>query len=141
MAAPSIERTILLDDLAMSSDELWRLVATAEGWREWLVDEADIDVRDGAAGDVVDDGVRRAVRIGSVLHGEQISFVWSSDDTDLSHVTLRIQKTDDGRRALHITEVPIAACAQCPMRVEAVASRWDLRECLLCLAAHASSRV
>lgn len=141
MAAPSIERTILLDDLAMSADEVWRLIGTAEGWREWLVDDTDIDVHEGAAGEVVDDGVRRAVRIGHVRSGEHLTFVWSSDEGDLSQVTLRLDETADGRRVLRITEAPMATCVECPLRDEARTSRWALRECLLCLTARATSRV
>ena len=155
MAAPSIERTILLDDLAMSSDEVWRLIGTAEGWREWLVDRADYIVvestygdRDhetqdieAAIGEVVDDGVRRAVRIGHVRSGEHLTFVWSSDEGDLSEVTLRLDETADGRRVLRITEAPMATCVECPLRDDARTSRWALRECLLCLTARATSRV
>jgi uncharacterized protein YndB with AHSA1/START domain len=142
MAASSIERTIHLDgELELSADELWRLIGTAEGWSEWLVDGADLEMRDGAIGEVFDDGVRRAVRIESVRPGEGITFVWSSDDGDVSHVTLRIDGSSDGRRVLRITEESLAACAQCPLRDEARASRWDLRECLLCLAARTTSCV
>ena len=146
MAAHSIERTLHLDgdldgSLDLPADEAWRLIGTAEGWREWLVDEADIDVREGADGDVLDDGVRRAVRIETVEEGARITFVWSADEGDVARVTLHLDETTDGRRVLRITEQPLAACAECPMQAAARASRWDLRECLLCLSASAASRV
>lgn len=141
MAASSIDRTLDLDDLDLPADEAWRLIGTAEGWREWLVDEADIDVREGADGDVLDDDVRRAVRIETVEQGTRITFVWSADDGDVARVTLRLDETTDGRRVLRITEEPIEACADCPLRADARALRWALRACLLCLSARATSHV
>jgi uncharacterized protein YndB with AHSA1/START domain len=146
MAPHSIERTIHLDgyidgDLDLPADEAWRLIGTAEGWREWLVDEAEVDVREGGGGEVVDDGVRRAVRIETVQQGARITFVWSADDGDVARVTLQLELTDGGRRVLRITEQPLAACAECPLRLAARDVRWDLRECLLCLSARATSRV
>ena len=50
---PTIERST---DLDMDVDELWQLISTAEGWREWLVDEADIDVSAGSEGSTSDAG-------------------------------------------------------------------------------------
>jgi uncharacterized protein YndB with AHSA1/START domain len=146
MAAPVIERTVHLDgildgDLELPADEAWRLIGTADGWREWLVDEADVDVREGAEGEVVDDDVRRAVRIETVQQGTRITFVWSADDGDVARVTLHLDQTDDGRRVLRITEQPLAACADCPLQAHSRASRWDLRACLLCLSARTASRV
>ncbi len=144
MAAPSIERTIHIGDLDgevdLPLDELWRLIGTAEGWSEWLVDEAELEVVQGGVGDVVDDGVRRTVRIETAQAGVGVTFVWSSGD-DTSRVTLHIDETGDGRRVLRITEEPLVACADCPLRAEAHATRWDLRACLLCLASRATSRV
>jgi uncharacterized protein YndB with AHSA1/START domain len=141
MAASSIERSIDLDrDLDLPTDELWRLIASAEGWREWLVDEADVVVREGAVGDVVDDGVHRAVRIETVQIGRQITFLWSADDGDVAKVSLRLDE-HDGRRVLLLTETRLSACAECPLRSAANEARWDLRECLLCLTARATSRV
>jgi uncharacterized protein YndB with AHSA1/START domain len=141
MAAPSIERSIDLDrDLDLPSDELWRLIASADGWREWLVDEADVDVREGGEGDVVDAGVRRAVRVETVQIGRQITFLWSTDDGDVARVSLQLDE-HEGRRVLRITETRLSACAECPLRAAADAARWDLRECLLCLTARATSRV
>ncbi len=49
-----------------SSGELWSLVADGDGWAEWMVDGADIEVDPGARGTVVDDGDARDVRIDSV---------------------------------------------------------------------------
>ena len=141
MAATGIERTVHLDELGLSTDEAWRLIGTTEGWREWLVDHADVDVREGGDGEVIDDEVRRAVRIETMQEGVRITFVWSADDGDAARVTLQLDETADRRRVLRITEDVVAACATCPLRADARASRWDLRECLLCLTACTTSRV
>ena len=69
---PTIERST---DLDMDVDELWQLISTAAGWREWLVDEADIDVHAGCESSTSDAGIRRAVRIAQVRERRQVDFV------------------------------------------------------------------
>jgi uncharacterized protein YndB with AHSA1/START domain len=127
-----IEREIELD---LPVDELWELIGSAEGWRQWLVDEAALTLLSGETGEVCDDGVRRAVRVAHVDEGRSITFHWSEVDRpdDLSVVTLRIVEDVRGPR-LHISEQWLApvACADCPLRSGA---RWDLRACLLCIRA------
>jgi uncharacterized protein YndB with AHSA1/START domain len=123
----------------LAADELWRLVATSAGWREWLVDEASVDISPGEGGEVVEDGVRRHVGIDTVEHGRHISFVWGEPGGEVSRVSLRLVEEADGRVALRIREEwPAAACADCPLRT---AGRWELRACLLCIAASATCRV
>ena len=122
-----VQREVDLDvDLA----EAWRLIATAEGWQEWMVDSADVEVAPGAAGAVVDDGILWRVLVDEV--GERsVRFVWSDEDGATSRVELAVEATEDGRARIRITEeLPAAACAECPLRA---ADRWDLRACLLCL--------
>src|SRR6476619_4424034 len=50
-----------ITDLDLSADELWSLISTAEGWRSWLVDEAQLDVEPHAQGTATEDGVVRDV--------------------------------------------------------------------------------
>ena len=134
MDAPAIEREIEID---LSTEELWDLISTADGWRTWLVDDIDTDVRVGAAGVAIDDDVRRAIAVEHVGGGE-VRFLWCDDQGDVSRVTIAI---DDGgsRPRLRISEQWLAptACADCPLRAE---QRWDLRTCLLCLGALAPCR-
>jgi len=139
-----IERTVELD---LPVDELWRLMSTASGWREWMVDTAEIDTLDidlvgGAEGTVFDDGIERRLRVVRVDEGRSISFVWSEvggDDERPSAVTIRLDEAADGRRRLVIREEwPAGACADCPLRA---ADRWDLRACLLCIASQSTCAV
>jgi uncharacterized protein YndB with AHSA1/START domain len=134
MDAPAVERELEID---LSAEELWELISTAEGWRSWLVDETALEVREGAAGTVVDDGERRSVVIERIADGE-VRFVWRAEDGDVSRVVIAIDDTQP-RVRLRITEQWLApvACAECPLRAEA---RWDLRTCLLCLGALAPCR-
>ena len=134
MDAPAIEREIEID---LSTEELWELISTAEGWRSWLVDDVDIDVRVGAAGIAIDDDVRRAIAVEHVGDSE-VRFVWCDEEGEVSRVTLSIDDSDDGSR-LRISEQWLAPtrCADCPLRAE---RRWDLRACLLCLGALAPCR-
>ncbi len=132
-----IEREIELD---LTADELWELIGTADGWRQWLVDDVAIRVADGEFGTILDDGVERAVHIDGVDTGRGISFVWSEQPDEVSRVTIAI--VDDPTRGprIRVTEEwqPGATCADCPARSGA---RWDLRACLLCLSAVSACRV
>ena len=131
-----IEREVQTD---LGADELWRLIATADGWRTWMVDRAAIDIGPGAEGDVIDDGVARRVRIDTMSDRREVTFVWGEPDQgDVSKVSLAIVRDDDGRSRLRITEERTVACAACPLRA---AERWELRACLLCFAAQTSCRV
>ena len=119
-----VERTV---DLDMDREQLWELVATPDGWRDWLVDEARLV--DGA-GIVVDGGITRHVRLAEVVDGESIAFTWweDGDPTSLSHVRLTV---DDGR--LHIVERSSGATRGAEAKLA-----WEVRVCSLwacCVAA------
>lgn len=140
MDAPlTIEREI---DVDMSAAELWDLIATGDGWQQWMVDAASIRVAPGSEGTVVDDGVRRAVRVHEMVQGCSVSFHWSEVGSadDLSLVTLQVVERPDGRVRLRVTEQWLSplACADCPLRA---GDRWALRECVLCLTAAATCPV
>jgi uncharacterized protein YndB with AHSA1/START domain len=109
----AVERTV---DLDVDRQELWALIATPEGWREWMVDDVVGDV-------VVDRGVVRRVRVDETHEGESIAFTWweDGDPLSVSHVRLTI---DDGR--LQITEQLLGA----PRSAEARLA-WEVRVCSL----------
>ncbi len=104
-----IDRTVELD---IDRDELWRLIASPSGWREWLVDDVLGDL-------VVERGIVRQVRVDEVVERESIAFTWWEDDDPLSvsHVRLTI---DDGR--LQISEQHAKAEDQ---------AAWEVRVCSL----------
>ena len=129
-------------DLDLPADELWRLISTAAGWREWMVDGADLAIVAGAEGVLTDDGVQRMVRVDEVVDGRSVTFHWCEPGRgdDLSAVRLQLVERPEGGVRLRITEEWLAphACAECPLRA---AARWDLRACVLCFTALASCRV
>jgi uncharacterized protein YndB with AHSA1/START domain len=139
MDAPlTVEREIEID---LSAEELWELIATAAGWEQWMVDTASLAVQPGEAGEVEEDGVRRTVSVAEVRAGESVTFHWAEVGRadDLSVVRLDVIDDERGSR-LRITEqwLAPAACADCPLRA---GTRWDLRECFLCLTTLTSCRV
>ena len=138
-ASQTIQREI---DLDLPVEELWALIATAEGWRQWIVDEAQLELVTGAEGMVIDDGARRAVLVQDVVAGRSVTFHWSQTgrSDDLSRVTLEIVERADGRRAIKVTEqwLSPSQCADCPLRA---GERWDLRACVVCLLADTACRV
>ena len=73
MADTTITRTVETD---LAPDEVWSLVAGADGWAAWLVDDADIDVEPDATGTVVDDDEARDVRIDRIDPHERVTFTW-----------------------------------------------------------------
>ena len=99
-------------DLPVTADELWALVASGDGWQDWLVDEADVDVRAGAGGQVVDDGEERTVAVEEVHDGDpqrRVVFRWWTEGGAASRVTLVVAPAPiSGGSVLHITEVPVA---------------------------------
>ena len=50
LAVPVIERTT---DLDMDVDRLWSLISTPDGWKSWLVDDADLVIAPAAGGTAV----------------------------------------------------------------------------------------
>jgi uncharacterized protein YndB with AHSA1/START domain len=123
-----IERTT---DLDLDVDELWTLVSTAEGWRSWLVDEADITIRPDASGTATADEVERTVHIESVVEGHSIGFSWwdRGDRSTQSYVQLDIVDLPDGRSQLHVAERVVGATPTAPIRSSmscSVAARWEI---------------
>jgi uncharacterized protein YndB with AHSA1/START domain len=122
---PTIERTT---DLDMNVDELWALIASAEGWTSWLVDEAEVDIAPDAVGSAVEDGLVRQVRIESVTEGRGIAFSWWNldDPSSASYVQLDIVELPDGHSQLHISEQFRGSSATARMSSGAAVS-WDVR--------------
>jgi len=130
-----IERRIELD---LDADQLWELVATADGWQRWLVDGAEVDVRPGGAGVVIDGDVEREVHIATVHQGREMSFTWweRDDPASASEVSISIVPRHDGGAGLSIVErIPsarIRACASASSAVvESVRFAWEVRACIL----------
>ena len=134
-----IERRI---ELGLDAAELWDLVATPEGWRRWLVDGGNVDVRDGGIGRVADGDVDRDVRIGTVDHGRSVSFTWWERDepSTESVVHISITEGENGRVGLSIIErIPAARFAAVAALTMASSSdalfdqvrfAWEVRACV-----------
>ena len=113
-----VERTV---DLDVDRERLWALIATQDGWREWLVDEARLV--DGA-GVVVDRGVARHIRIDEVVDGQSVAFTWWEDD-DPSTVS-RVRLSIDDHGALRIAERTTVQPQTAQARLA-----WEVRVCSL----------
>ncbi len=123
-----IEREIILPE---SADELWPLLSSADGWQQWLVDEASIHVAEGAEGDVVDGGVVRHVQVVEVDEARGVTFRWweRDDPESVSEVCIQVLPTLDGGSRLLVVERPLVASAS----VSALQEAWDMRALLLAL--------
>jgi uncharacterized protein YndB with AHSA1/START domain len=126
-----ITRTI---DTDLDAGELWSLVADGDGWTEWMVDGADVDVEPGAHGTVVDDGAERDVRIDHVEPDHRVAFTWwpTGRPDQASSVELVVIAAPSGSR-LHVTETYAMASAA----INGLA--WDVRAILLLVRAIAVS--
>ena len=113
-----VERTVHLD---VDRERLWALIATPEGWRDWLVDEALLV--DGA-GVVVDPGVAPQVPVDDIVDGRSVGFTWWEDDDPVTVSHVRLTIGDDG--ALRIAERLLAAPRTAEARVA-----WEVRVCSL----------
>ena len=125
---------ILEDDVA----EVWPLLSTAEGWQQWLVDQADLDVADGAVGEVTDDGLTREVRIIEVDEQRSVTFQWwdCDDPSSASRVTIEVHPLRGGGSRMLILERPLAGAT-----MRATTARWEVRALLLALTRCTLARV
>ena len=131
-------------DLDTPADELWDMVSVPDQMATWLGDSADVDLRPGGTGTVVDDGIVRHVQIEEVSEPRRLSFTWweSDDRSTESRVVFAIGTAADGRSRLTITET----LPEQPHSIVALASaggiRWEVRVLSLwaCTVAVASMR-
>src|SRR5258705_13070418 len=102
LAIPVIERTT---DLDMDVERLWSLISTPDGWKSWLVDDADLEISPAANGTATNDGLLRAVRIDSVDAGRTVGFSWwdRDDPSSASYVQLDVVAPPEGGAQLHTT--------------------------------------
>lgn len=141
-----VERDIVLDRPVA---EVWRLVGTAEGWQEWLVDQAAVEVAAGGSGTVVDGDVVRHVDVREIDHGRSLTFRWWEPDDPgaASMVSIHVHELPGGGSRLRIAERQVqpgapAAMASAGRRpVLSTWSVWEVRACLLALALHSPVRV
>jgi uncharacterized protein YndB with AHSA1/START domain len=133
----AIERST---DLDMDVDQLWSLVSTPDGWKSWLVDDADVAIAPAATGTAIDDGVERTVQVDSVIAGRTVGFSWwdRDDPSSASYVQLDVVELPGGRSQLRITERFVGATASATMSSTAGVS-WEVRIISLWLMAVQSS--
>lgn len=115
-------------ELPVDVDEAAELVTTADGWRTWLVDEIELATADDGSerGTVVDDGVRRDLRI-EERTDRSVRFTWweTDDPGSSSEVVIRVHPDGSGSR-VEIAERRVSATASA-----AGVARWQVRACLL----------
>jgi uncharacterized protein YndB with AHSA1/START domain len=138
-----VERDVVIDRPA---DEVWRLIATAAGWQEWMVDEATVDVEAGRDGSVVDGDVVRRVVVTDVDPARSVTFRWweHDDPASASEVSIHLDDLPAGGSRVHITErvlLPSATAFASSRSVWSGRSVWEVRACLLALALHSPARV
>lgn len=124
MADPTVvTRDLSLD---LSPEQAWRLVGDADGWADWMVDRADVDVTPGATGVVTDGDDVRRVEVTSVERGESVRFNWwpAGRDDLASSVSLTIGETADGLVVLRVVEV---FPPESPVDSTSASLAWEVR--------------
>ena len=124
-----IERTT---DLDIGVERLWELISTAEGWRSWLVDDADVTIAPDRTGSATSDGVERAVHVEAVIDRCGINFSWwdRADPSTASYVQLDVAELPEGRSQLRVTERFLGATATATMSCSqgtASGISWEVR--------------
>lgn len=113
-------------ELDLTHEELWELIAGGDGWRDWMVDEADVEVAPGGTGEVAEDGARRRVEVTAVRPGESVHFVWwpAGVEEQASSVSLTIDTDAAGAAVLRVVEVFPPAM---PVDPVSASIAWDVR--------------
>jgi uncharacterized protein YndB with AHSA1/START domain len=118
-----IRREMTLDaDL----DEVWELIATAEGLERWLADEVELDPV--AGGTVRTRTGERDDRTGTVEHvdaGRSLSFIWRGATDAPTRVTLAVSTTEVGTR-LVVSETSLTGAVSASA-AELRGMAWRLR--------------
>ena len=129
-------------DLDVDLDAAVELATTPDGWRSWLVDEAELaPAADGTErGTVVDDGIERVVRVDERTD-RAVRFTWweASDPDGASEVVIRVHPTDGGTRVeIGERRLPASSVRASLRTASPIAGaglvRWQVRACLLSVA-------
>lgn len=84
--------------LPVDVDEAWETVTEL---REWLVEDADLELHPGAEGTLVlPDGEQRQAVVEDVEPGERLTFWWWAGEERATHVALTLEPDDDGTRVV-----------------------------------------
>ncbi len=105
----SVERQI---DLDAPREEVWRALTEPERLREWLANDAEIDVRPGGSGRFRwDDGEERHAVVEEVEDERRLVFAWGQG-AEATRVELTLADAVSGTR-LTVAETPVGprACA------------------------------
>ena len=113
-------------ELELTQEQLWELIAAGDGWRAWMVDEADVEVAPGGTGEVAEAGARRHVEVTAVRRGESVHFVWwpAGDEELASSVSLTVDTDATGAAVLRVVEVFPPAATVDPVSASIA---WDVR--------------
>lgn len=130
-----VEREILLEG---DGAEVWPLLASADGWQQWLVDVAAVEVAEGSVGEITDDGVTRLVRVTEVDEHHRLAFQWweRDDPSEVSKVSIEVLPMPGGTSLVRVTErvVGLSMKAGC-------STTWEVRALLLTLTQCTLARV
>lgn len=130
-----VQREVELD---VDAGALWSLIGDGDGWAQWLVDDADVDVEPGGGGAVEDGGVVRQVRVDEVVDGERATFRWwpHDDPGSMSSVEFVVAPSTDGGARLRVVER--LGVTPDPRRARAAALAWEVRATVLWSCARAA---
>lgn len=117
-------------DLDLDPAEAWRFVGNAAGLEEWLADDVELELVDGATGTMVDDGVVREVVVTRVDHGRELAFEWWHDgEADhRSSVVITVTPGTDGDSRIEVVETFLVASGGAgvvPASLSARTMRWE----------------
>jgi uncharacterized protein YndB with AHSA1/START domain len=122
-------------DLDIDADQLWAALSDPAQLAAWLGDEVDLDVRQGGAGTVVDDGILRHVRSDHVSEGRELAFTWWEADQPnvASTVRFEVEQRPAGGSRLAIVETfdPDSGGSSVAKARAVAAQRWGVR--VMCL--------
>jgi uncharacterized protein YndB with AHSA1/START domain len=102
----SVEREI---HVPATREETWQALTDPERLRDWLAEEAELDLRPGGDLVVRTDGETREGFFEEVSEPERLVFWWAERDAELSRVEVELEEIDEGTRVRVVEARPLVS--------------------------------
>ena len=113
--AETVEREVVVP---ASPDRVWEAITDPQQVTEWLVEDAEFDLRPGGDLAVGTDGETREGFFEEVSEPDRLVFWWGRPDGELTRVELELDEVDDGTRIRVVEARPLVTVDAIEIEIE-----------------------